>query len=1091
MNFQLKKNKFLAWLLVVSMFFTMFLPGMTVSYADGGALTPQAGNEETLVTPEQSGDVDQAEVSDGTETTNTGISEPSSDLDSSKETGTDVDAGAETGTESGTETGVEKDTEAPTITVVGLDKQEVSQSELTFKVTVTDNVNKDIIPEVKLNTKVINGVAGEYKVSLNVGENLIKVTAIDGAENKAEQTFSIKYNKVVPTLSAKEQLAKNLEYIHNTVPSPSYGSEWSILSLARGDYQADPAYYDSYYEKVKLKVKEVMLKNNGKLDKTLSTEESRVILGLTSMGVDIHNVGGYDLTKSLANIDYVKGPYTGSISALLALDSHHYEIPLIEGGNSEKQTTREKLIRKILDEESKLSGLDMKAMALQSLAPYYSNYPEVRSFVDRTIEYFSQSQRNDGSFPSNIFSTAQVIVALTALGIDPATDSRFIKNGKSALDGLLMSADPRGGFIYSGDRNAMATDQGTYALVSYDRLVNKKNRLFDMTDVQIKDSSQPELPQAVELPLPNGEQQPNVAIPNDNHDYIIPIKPTDSNKDIKVSILESIRAKVSVNVPFNSSLPNLEVTKGNAVAAIPKGAKVTSGNSAAIEVLTSKSVVDTALINQVKAIIPSDKKLDHIDQAFSMGGSDKVSFDSFVTLTFKGMKGKDTAYIQAGNPHAIQKYASNIEGEASGKSEYAYDSGNDLIVKTNHFTDYVVYTSITDVPPVVAGQYVTLTVDKLMINKGYVVANTKVELRSGDTVWTLLRRVLDSKGISYSWNNKSGTPYLESIAGDGEFDHGSGSGWMYSVNGSYPGYGASQYVLTNGDEVQWRYTANLGSDLGAKVPTGSLISVGEGMVVNSDDKSPVINVPSNIQRDYKLSISKELQNTNNITINIPDVKAKVFLNLEDVKDNIPMITVNKGNIVVVIDKGTRFKSGDRQIELMTANQDTKLQEMIQSTLNKGNKVTALNYAFMMGNTNSSVLFDKPLTITIKGAKGQMIGFVDNNRFTPITIYDTEDQGIKQNQGSEKQTYGFVKGNDIYIKTNHITTFVSYTTGLDATVPTEPSTTPNLNTLYSDSGAFRNGLTMLFLKRLRMALSKEAMAGLIRKLALLEQNSPKC
>lgn len=92
-------------------------------------------------------------------------------------------------------------------------------------------------------------------------------------------------------------------------------------------------------------------------------------------------------------------------------------------------------------------------------------------------------------------------------------------------------------------------------------------------------------------------------------------------------------------------------------------------------------------------IIPGDKKLDNILQAFSMGGSARVEFSQFITLTFKDLKGKEAAYIQNGTPHAIQKFASDDLGFASGKSEYAYDSGNDLIVKTNHFTDYIAYAS--------------------------------------------------------------------------------------------------------------------------------------------------------------------------------------------------------------------------------------------------------------------------------------------------------------------------------------------------------------------------------------------------------------
>lgn len=1027
------------------MFFTMALPGMTVSYADGGNST-QAGYEEKVEVPQQSADIDQAELIDELETS-----------DSAKEV----------------------DTEAPRITVVGLvDKHEVSISELNFKVTVTDNVYKDIVPEVKLNDNVIPETAGEYKVSLNASVNLIKVTATDGAGNKAEQTFSIEYNKVVPPLTAKEQLDKNLAYIVNKVSNPTFGTgsgEWSVLSLARGDYQVPNGYYDIYYNNVVREVQVLMTKNNGKLDATKSTEHSRLILGLTSIGRDIGDVAGYDIKKELANLEYVKKQgLNGPIFALIAFNAHNYEISSLTGGDETKQTTRDKLIRFILDAEvmkgTPTAGgwalgvtkadTDMTAMALQALAPYYHKNDEVTAAIDRAIKWLSDNQNAEGSYTSwgstSSESIAQVVVALSSLGIDANQDPKFVKNGKSALGALLTFAVPDGGFMHTKPTgtqvarvDGMATDQGTYALVAYDRFISGKNSLYDMTDVKIKLPEVPEVPHEIKIPLPVGEK-PKVVIPQDNHDYLIPIKVTDSSKEITVEIPNGLNSKVSVNLPVNSNLPNLEAIKGNVSVMIPKGSKVTSGDASSLELISSKDISDTTLTNSVNSIIPAGKKLDNILEAFTIGGSGKVEFNQFVTLTFKGLRGKEASYIQNGSPHAIQKYASNAQGENSGKNEYAYDSGNDLIVRTNHFTDYVAYTSSTieipggEVTNPDLKKYVTVSVDKLTINKGFVVSTTKVEMKSGDTAWSILQRMLDSRGISYDYSlsDKYGSVYVESIAGDGEFDHGSGSGWMYNVNGWYPDYGASKYILNEGDRLQWRYTTNLGSDLGEDLSKWDPISVGEGIEINADDKTPIINVPSNIQRDYNLNIPKELKNTNNITINIPDIKPKVTLNLEDVKDNIPMISASKGDISVIFDRGTRFKSGDRKVELITSNQDAKVQDIIQGTLINGSKVKTLNHAFTMGNPNSSVLFDKPLTISIKGAKGQSVGFIENNKYTPIMMYPTEEQGLKENQGSEKQTYGVVKGNDIYIKTNHFTTFVSYT--VDLKIPTPGSTTGSIN-----------------------------------------------
>ncbi|MCC5909122.1 MAG: leucine-rich repeat protein [Clostridiaceae bacterium] len=316
------------------------------------------------------------------------------------------------------------------------------------------------------------------------------------------------------SLTPREQLNKNLDYIYETVDNPTFGTgagEWSILCLARGGYQVEEGYYALYYENVEEEVKKLMEINPiGKLDRNKGTEHSRLILGLTSIGKDITNVSGYDIRGALADFDYViRQGINGPIFALIALDSHQYEIPVDE--NVENQTTREKCIAYILDREIAGGGWaltgnipdpDITAMAIQGLTPYYESKPQVKAAVDRAITWLSENQRDDGGYSSwgsiNSESCAQVIVALTGLGIDPHKDERFIKNGISAVDNLMSFAVPEGGFMHvkpggntdggaeAGVVDGMATDQGTYALIAYDRFVNGKNSLYDMTDVVIE-----------------------------------------------------------------------------------------------------------------------------------------------------------------------------------------------------------------------------------------------------------------------------------------------------------------------------------------------------------------------------------------------------------------------------------------------------------------------------------------------------------------------------------------------------------------------------------------------------------------------------
>src|SRR5690606_27038550 len=102
---------------------------------------------------------------------------------------------------------------------------------------------------------------------------------------------------------------------------------------------------------------------------------------------------------------------------------------------------------------------DMTAMAIQALSPYYNSeetyeYKQratnehveksVREAVDEALDTLSQIQLDSGDFSSwgiaNAESTAQVMVALTALGINPLEDERFIKNGNNLLDVILQYA---------------------------------------------------------------------------------------------------------------------------------------------------------------------------------------------------------------------------------------------------------------------------------------------------------------------------------------------------------------------------------------------------------------------------------------------------------------------------------------------------------------------------------------------------------------------------------------------------------------------------------------------------------------------------
>lgn len=273
------------------------------------------------------------------------------------------------------------------------------------------------------------------------------------------------------------------------------GGEWVALGLARSGSIRDTLaeqYAQAAYQYVKKK-------GSSTMSDSKSTENSRMILALTSIGKDPSDVAGYDLLEPLADLDYVKSQgINGPIFALIALDSHNYDIPKAVAGKT--QTTREALIDAILAAQLSDGGwnvngngadADMTAMAIQALAPYYSSNAKVKSAIDDALNRLSQMQEANGGYTSwgtaNAESVAQVIVALTSLGIDPASDGRFIKNGYSTLDALATFYNDKGGFKHSQSdttsSNGLATEQAYYALASWYRLKAGKTSLYDMSDV--------------------------------------------------------------------------------------------------------------------------------------------------------------------------------------------------------------------------------------------------------------------------------------------------------------------------------------------------------------------------------------------------------------------------------------------------------------------------------------------------------------------------------------------------------------------------------------------------------------------------------
>ena len=366
-----------------------------------------------------------------------------------------------------------------------------------------DYTRENAFDQQKSADEVIAMIAAIGPVSLSKGTAIGDARTAYDKLSADEKALVTNYDKLLAAEAAYAKLVaemgKKLDEIYKTtgdfmatLGTPivnSTGGEWMVIGLARSGRAVPAGYYDNVVDYVKAKADA-----NERLHWAKVTDNARVILALTAIGKDVTNVGGHNLLKGLDNMAYVqKQGINGPIFTLIALDSHNYP--------TSGDVTREKLIQVILDAQLNdggwtLSGNDadpdMTAMAIQSLAPYYKENEAVKAAVDKALDVLSELQLATGGFDSwgtvNSESCAQVIVALTALGIDPTADSRFVKNDLTVLDALASFYVTGGGFKHVADkgRDGMATEQGYYALAAYYRFANAQTRLYDMSDVTIQ-----------------------------------------------------------------------------------------------------------------------------------------------------------------------------------------------------------------------------------------------------------------------------------------------------------------------------------------------------------------------------------------------------------------------------------------------------------------------------------------------------------------------------------------------------------------------------------------------------------------------------
>jgi len=313
---------------------------------------------------------------------------------------------------------------------------------------------------------------------------------------------------------------RSLDWIRNEISSGplvgSVGGEWAVIALARsGRLTADDPWLRSWFADLDRLLAEITrLSATHDIQHPTSvgtfpselrrwTDFQRVTLALSSLGLDASNYRGHDLTAVFSTFippaqrHALNMTSNADAFALLALNAKPHS-------GDKNQFTQQLLDSQRSDGSWSLNpsrpastlDIDVTAMAVQALAPYYQSNIRLTNAVDRALRWLHAQTFSD------VESTAQMIVALTALGFEFADEAEYYVNHLlhwfEAESGAFRRPGP------TDPINLMATEQAAYALVAYWRFVNGMTSLYDMSDIFILAGTAVSAPTAsVIVGLPN------------------------------------------------------------------------------------------------------------------------------------------------------------------------------------------------------------------------------------------------------------------------------------------------------------------------------------------------------------------------------------------------------------------------------------------------------------------------------------------------------------------------------------------------------------------------------------------------------------
>ena len=440
------------------------------------------------------------------------------------------------------------------------------------------------------------------------------------------------------------------------------------------------------------------------------------------------------------------------------------------------------------------ADVDVTAMAVQALAPHYKSDLAVKDAVDKALTLLSARQQAGGDYAShgisNPESTAQVLVALSALHIDCENDERFIKNGCTLFDGIGLYRLSDGSFCHQagGDSNETATMQVFYAMAAYQRMKAGKSPLY------VLDAQDPAGFEAVYLSEETSESAETSAESQEaSFQETSSLAQVSQQPSGEVSDLQNnseISEEETVSTVSSDTTKNVSEQAESSTSGEDSD-MIVSETFILSESAESHESSDPASVSMPRQVKKPDYKVWSSVAVVVLSGT-----VCLILYSRKKRNAKNFAVILAA---AVVGICFIWITDFQTTDSYYQSAGSEK----KNTVGTVTMTIRCDT---VAGR------EEHIPESGIILEATEFAIEANDTVFDILTEA--AQKYKFHLETTGGdSVYVEGIGNIYEFDFGDLSGWIYRVNGTAPSVGCGNYLLKDSDEIEWLYTCNLGKDI--------------------------------------------------------------------------------------------------------------------------------------------------------------------------------------------------------------------------------------------------------------------------------------